>query len=170
MAYSARGIIAFFAQSDFLDRFVLRPLAHIAGNWEATWGGVDVGYLPEENSFAADLNAVIHLIADHPRPARYHDHEDRLAELVLNELKWPIQKKAGRWIGHDYEMILENGALHAFSSRELIAAACGRVHAALDFGQDHFDVMEERHQQILAAILTIIIYCRDCHGESILRA
>ena len=33
-----------------------------------------------------------------------------------------------------------------------------------DHGQAHFDTMEEGHQAMLAALMTIITYHRDCNG------
>lgn len=83
----------FFARSDWLDHAVLRPLSHITLNWEATWDHGAMRYATEADSFADDLNAVIELIAAATRPSRYHDNEDRLAERVLRDMKWPIQKK-----------------------------------------------------------------------------
>lgn len=145
---------------------VLRPLSHITMSWEAHWDG-DC-YEAEVGSFAADLSAIIELIADAARPARYHDHEDRLAERVVTDLKWPIQKKAGRWIGEDYQCILEQGAFRDVGQRELIAAAAGRVHRALDFGQTHFDDMDDGHMAMLAGLMTTCIYHRYCDGTTLM--
>lgn len=165
--YNPGQIRDFFARSDLLDRMTLRPLSHITLNWEAMWNPETRQYEPEEDSFAADLNAVIDLLATCERPARYHDHEDALAERTLRELKWPIQKKGGRWIGADYQVILEQGAFSDLGQENLIAAAAGRVHAAMDFGQFHFDDVEEGPLNILAGLITIIIFHRDCDGSSL---
>ena len=166
-SHPADDIREFFAWSGWLDYMVLRPLSHIAWNWEIRWDHDENRYRPEANSFADDLNAVIELLATCPRPLKYHAHEDTLAERVLIHLKWPIQKKGGRWIGADYPSILEQGAFDDLDQRSLIAAATGRVHAALDHGQMNFDDMEEGHLHILAALLSIIIYHRDCDGTSL---
>ncbi|GLK48971.1 hypothetical protein GCM10017620_19440 [Brevundimonas intermedia] len=64
------------------------------------------------------MNAIIDQIASTPRPDRYHDHEDTLAESVIRNLKWPIQKKGSRWIGADYEAILEQGAFSDFAQQD----------------------------------------------------
>ena len=164
-SHPSETLRAFFAQSDCLDYMVLRPLSHIAANWEATW---DVDrYELEIDSFAGDLNEIIEQIAIAPRPARYHDNEDRLAERVVTELKWPIQKKGHLWIGADYQSILEQGAFRDVGQGELAIAAAGRVHMAMDYGQTHFDEMDEAHMTMLAALMTIMIYHRDCDGSSI---
>ncbi len=165
---SADDVRDFFAWSEWLDRAVLRPLSHIASNWEVRWSHSERRYVPEPHSFADDLNAVIDLIAVCPPPSRYHDHEDVIAERVVQDLKWPIQKKGGRWVGEDYAAILEQGAFRDLDQRDLIAAASGRVRAALAYGQEQFDEMEDGHFSMLAALMTIIIYHRDCDGVSLL--
>jgi hypothetical protein len=139
---------------------VLRPLSHIAPNWEIRWAHGEGRYRPEPGSFAEDLNQVIELVALCPRPLKYHDSEDSIAERVVTELKWPIQKRNGRWIGADYATILEQGAFSDVNQQQLVTAACGRVHAALDYGQSHFDEMEDAHVHMLSALLSIIIYHR----------
>ncbi|MBB4402945.1 MULTISPECIES: hypothetical protein [Rhizobium/Agrobacterium group] len=165
--YTPEQVRNFFARSDLLDRMTLRPLSHITTSWECAWNRETDQYEPEVDSFAADLNAVIDLVATCERPARYHDHEDTLAERTLRELKWPIQKKGAQWHGADYQAVLEQGAFGDVGQQDLIAAAAGRVHAAMDFGQLHFDDMEERHLNMLAALITIIIFHRDCDGSSL---
>lgn len=165
--HSAEAVKAFFAHSDYLDRMVLRPLSHITTNWEAHWDGEE--YAPEHDSFAADLTATIDLIAKSPRPLRYHDNEDELAKRVIEDLKWPIQKKKGRWEGADYPSILEQGAFKDFEQKNLLSSAAGRVHAALDFGQKHFDEMEDGHMVMLSAVMTIIIYHRYSEGSSLIQ-
>ena len=86
-------------------------------NWEVTWDADRDQYEPEVASFADDLNKVIEQIAISPRPERYHDNEDRLAERVITDLKWPIQKKGGHWHGADYQSILEQGAFRDLGQR-----------------------------------------------------
>jgi hypothetical protein len=53
----------FFAQSEVLDYFVLRPLAHIRANWDVRWDTSAGRYEPEEDSFAEHLNVLIDDIA-----------------------------------------------------------------------------------------------------------
>lgn len=159
---------AFFANSTLLDHEVLRRLSHIAGGWEADWDPVAQRYVPEPNSFAADLNVVIELVASSERPGRYHDHEDLLAEQTKRDLKWPIEERGGRWFGEDYGFVLEQGAFSDWDQQSLVAAAAGRVRAALDRGQAHFDDMEERHRLMVSDLLATTIYHRHCQGTSLL--
>jgi hypothetical protein len=166
--HSADDVRSFFAWSNWLDEMVLRPLCHIAANWEVRWDHGEKRYRPEAGSFAEDLNRVVELVATCPRPLKYHDHEDILAENVIRDLKWPIQKKGARWHGEEYAVILEQGAFDDLDQRNLLAAAAGRVQTALDLGQKHFDEMEEGHFHMLAALLSIIIYHRYCVGETAL--
>lgn len=169
MASTPQDIRNFFAWSDVLDYLVLRPLSHITSSWEMTWDHAAAQYEPETGTFAADLNAVIENIATCPRPARYHDHEDRLAESVIRNLGWPIQKKGSRWVGADYASILEQGGFRDFAQADLLSAASGRVHAALSYGQNHIDSMEDGHRYILTALMTIIIYHRLTDGSALFR-
>jgi hypothetical protein len=166
--YSPQQVLNFFERSDLLDRFVLRPLSHIAPNWDLAWDPQLCRYELEADSFAGDLNFIIEEISQTKRPARYHDHEDTLAEATVRELNWPIQNKNGKWIGADYQSILEQGAFNDIGQKDLIASATGRVHAAMDFSQMHFDEMEIGHLNMLAALMTIAIFHRDCSGESLL--
>lgn len=162
-------VMGFFAWSDSLDHDVLRPLSHITSAWEMWWDREAGCYEPEPGTFAADLNAIIDQIASTPRPDRYHDHEDALAESVIRDLKWPIQKKGSRWTGADYEAILEQGAFSDFAQQDLASSAAGRVHAALDRGQLDYDHMDESHAHMLAAIMTIMLYHRYSDGSAFYR-
>jgi Methylase-associated X1 len=137
-------------------------------DWETCWNDEARRYQPEPFSFAADLNQVIECMATSPRPPKYHTNEDVLVEGILHELKWPIQKKGNQWTGADYASMLEQGGFRDLDQKNLIAAATGRVHAALDYGQLHFDEMHTRHRHMLTALLTIIIYHRYCDGSSFL--
>lgn len=64
-------------------------------------------------------------------------------------------------MGHDYASILEQGAFDDVDERNLLLAVSGRVKAALDRGQMHFDDMEESHRKMLADVLAIILFHRD---------
>lgn len=152
--------IRFFAQSSSLDYLILRPLSHITMNWELTWDRSKDNYATEPNSFAASLNKLVEEIAETETPPRYHDHEDRLAEFVRDEFNWPIHKVANRWVGAEYDSILENGGHRDLDEKNLVLAATGRVQAAIDRDQLEFDDVEESHQKMLAAVLTIILYHR----------
>lgn len=161
MQTSADSVREFFQWSDTLDYLVLRPLSHIRSNWETRWDSDKRKYRPEEDSFAEELNELIERIASTNPPLRYHDNEDRLAEFVQSK-GWRIKKAGNRWVGTDYASILEQGAFDDHDIPNLLLAARGRVHAAVVRGQTHFDEMEESHQKMLAAVLAIAIYHREC--------
>lgn len=152
---------SFFKESELLDYLVTRPLSHIRPNWELAWDSGSEEYSDEEDSFAAMLNGLVGELEQIEPPAHYHDSEDRLAEYVRDgPLKWPIRKVGRRWVGADYEAILEQGAFQDIDQVELTNAASGRIKAAKDRGQAGFDDMEESHRRMLGAVLTIILYHR----------
>jgi hypothetical protein len=153
-------VTPFFANSSFLDSEVLRPLSHILPYWELTWDTDTQTYSEEHGSYAAVLNSLILELQTVSPPARYHDNEDRLAEYVIKNLKWPIRKEGKRWVGADYNSIIEQGCFDDSDQLELVSAAAGRIRAAIDRGQQRFDDMEESHRQMLAAVLSIILYHR----------
>ena len=148
------------SDSDMLDRDVLRPLSHIKGNWELTWCDVKKKYVEEDNSYAKLLNELISELESVKPPKKYHDNEDRLAEYVKEALKWPIRKQGSRWVGVDYDLILEQGGFHDVDEENLVLAAAGRIRAAQDRGQMHYDDMERSHKRMLAAVMTVILYHR----------
>lgn len=148
----------FFNNSDLLDHFVLRPLAHIQYNWELTWDGER--YEPEEDSYADSLNSLINDLGKLSPPSNYHDNEDRIAEYAKADLQWNIYKSGNHWHGAKYDQILEVGGLSDIDQTDLMLAAVGRINAAIDRNQSHFDEMEESHREILAAVMTIILYYR----------
>ena len=149
----------FFAQSETLDYFVLRPLSHIRANWDLYWEGD--AYCEEDDSFAGLLNQFIDEIANARPPARYHDNEDTLAEFARDHMKWPIRKVGSRWEGLDYHTILQDGGLGDIGQQDLVMAAAGRVRAAMKRGQLSFDDMEESHRDMLGTVMAIILYHRD---------
>lgn len=152
---------AFFANSDLLDRLVLRPLAHILSKWETTWDRENFRYALEEDSFAGSLNVLIDELASVRPPRRYHESEDALAQYVIEKLKWPIRNERGRWVGADYLAILEQGGFNDLDQHDLMLAAAGRIQAAIERGQLHFDDMEVSHCQMLAGVLSTILYHRS---------
>lgn len=155
----------FFTQSDLLDKMVLRPLSHINPHWELTWNSNNQEYETELSTFATLLTALITEISVTISPTKYHDNEDCLAEYVKQTFNWRIQKQGNRWVGMEYASILESGSFKDFDEKNLVLAATGRIKAALDRGQLHFDEMEESHRKILAAVMTIIIYQRSSQHE-----
>jgi hypothetical protein len=135
---------SFFADSDWLDYFVLRPLSHISMAWELTWDAQHGEDLREQASFAGPLNELVLEIEACQPPLQYHDNEDRLAEYVRAHLKWPLKKVGRRWLGANYDSILEQGGFDDVDQGNLILAAAGRIKAARDRGQLHFDKMASR--------------------------
>jgi hypothetical protein len=151
----------FFANSETLDYLSLRQLSHITLSWELFWDHEKNEYVREDGSFASLLNDLIEEMSAIIPPAKYHDNEDVLAQYVIEKLNWDIKKVGNRWIGGDYQSILEQGGFNDLEERNLVQAATGRVVAAIDHGQLHFDEMEEGHQKILAGVMAIILYHRD---------
>lgn len=150
----------FFCNSDHLDKLVLRPLSHIKGNWELTWDKDLNKYIEEGDSFAVDLNLLIDELDRTIPPAKYHDNEDRLAEYVKTFLNWSVVKEGARWVGADYDSLLEQGGFHDIDETNLVLAASGRIQAAKVRGQLHFDDMEKSHRRMLAAVISVILYHR----------
>lgn len=150
----------FFSWSDLFDYMVTRQLSHIRGNWELTWDHAEEMYEPEEDSYAEMINDLVIELSNLNPPLKYHDNEDRLAEYCKESLNWDIKKVGRRWVGSEYASILEQGGFRDVDGKNLCLAACGRVKAALDRGQLHFDDMEESHRKMLADVVAIILYHR----------
>ncbi|MFC3023596.1 hypothetical protein ACFODT_07140 [Vibrio zhugei] len=70
-------VVNFFANSESILDYVLKPLEHIRSNWDVIWDCDK--YLEEENSFGAELNALINEIAETKAPDNYHKYEDKVA-------------------------------------------------------------------------------------------
>jgi len=157
----AEQIKTFFEWSDLFDYLVTRQLSHIRINWELTWDHDEKNYEPEEDSYAGDINNLIIELSKINPPAKYHDNEDRLAEYCISRLGWDIKKIKGRWVGSDYASVLEQGGFDDIDQNNLLKAACGRVKAALEREQLHFDDMEKFHQMMLANVLAVILYHRS---------
>lgn len=131
----------FFSKSEFLEYLVTRPLSHIRPNWELSWDENINGYLFEEDSYAEDLNNLIHEIESIPIPASYHDNEDCLAEYVKERHGWTIYKVKNRWIYEDYRYIIDQGSFSPDGIPNLLQAIAGRIDTAKKYVQKHFDEM-----------------------------
>lgn len=70
-------------------------------------------------------------------------------------------KVGNRWVCVDYASLLEQGRFGDTDEANLMLAVAGRIHAARIAGQEHFDDMEESHQRMLAAVLSVILYHRS---------
>jgi hypothetical protein len=163
----------FFKPSEFMEHEVLRPLSHLRANWDLYIDSESGRYLEEDDSFAALFNALIDELAVTQPPLRYHDNEDRLGEYVQKNLNWKIKKSGSTWVNQDgsrlhpsdYLALLEQGAIDAQGIRNLVLASSGRVHAAIQRDQIHFDDMERSHRIILAGVLGAILYHREPYEE-----
>lgn len=151
----------FFANSALLEYFVTKPLSHIRNNWELTWKEETKCYEIEEDSYANDLNLLIQEIKNTPIPNSYHVNEDLLAEYVKNKLGWPIYKEGDRWMCDDYRAIINQGVFGPDGITNLLQAIAGRVCAARNHGQMHFDDMEQGHRLILGFAMATILYVRS---------
>jgi hypothetical protein len=139
---------------------VLRPLSHIFPTWEIDWDRKTGTYVVEEDSYAGLLNDLLAELENVRPPSRYHDNEDCLAKYVIQRMKWPISKIGSRWVGKDYDLILEQGGIHDVDEENLLLAAAGRIQAGKRMGQHHSDKMEDSHRRMLGAVIAIILYCR----------
>ncbi|MGN7439091.1 MAG: hypothetical protein ACTHOO_10670 [Alcanivorax sp.] len=156
-----KAVQEFFYWSDWFDYMVTKRLSHLKTNWELIWDHETRIYVEEDDSFARILNDLVYEISVISPPENYHDCEDRLAEFCKGKLGWQIEKVRGRWEGAPYSYILEQGAFDDIGQRDLCLAIRGRVQAAIDRGQEHFDDMEELHQKMLAEIFVILLYHRE---------
>lgn len=151
----------FFFKSELLDYLVLRPLSHIKGNWDLTYDGTEHFFTPEENSFAKEINQLLIDLNNTIVQDSYHDNEDCIVEYLKKSLNWDIKKNGSQWKGAEYKLILEQGGFSDDDQQNLLIAAAGRIKVAIDYNQLHFDDMERGHQNILADILSIILYHRS---------
>jgi len=154
-------LINFVKHSELFDYMVTRPLDHILPNWELTWDDDTDRFIPEKDSFAEKVNEMLDELVAMPIPDKYHDNEDILAEYVQKHHNWNIFKVKGRWISCDYREILNQGSFGDADQKNLLAAAKGRIAAAIQHGQTKFDDMEYGHQRILAMVLASILYQRS---------
>lgn len=159
-----RRIKDFFRKSDTFDYLVTRRLSHIKGNWELTWSHDTQSYKEENDSFAKIINEFIVELSELNPPLKYHDNEDRLVEYCKESLGLKIEKIGNRWVGTDYGFVLEQGGYKDLNEKNLSLAACGRIKAAIERDQLHFDEMEEFHRKMLADVIAIILYHREIYA------
>lgn len=161
----------FFTASDFMEHELLRPLDHIRPNWELVIDPETGRYYDGEDSFAWLFNQLIDELELAKPPTRYHDSEDSLGEHVRKSLNWGIRKQGGNWVNAngarlhptDYLAMLEQGGFKTDGDSDLIEAVAGRIKAAIDRGQTHFDDVERSHQVVLAGVVGAILYHREPH-------
>jgi hypothetical protein len=157
-------IINFFKNSDLLDYEVLRPLSHIRSNWDLSYDSS--GYFIEEpDSFGHAFNSLLNELENTDIPQRYHDNEDQLASYVQDKLDKEIEKIGNRWIGMEYQIILQDGGFFDFNEENLVQSAKGRIIAANNYDQFHYDDMENGHRKLLALVLSLILYHRSFNSN-----
>lgn len=97
-------------------------------------------------------------------PRKYHGNEDKLAEYLCNERGWKIKKVGSLWKRKDgtkldYPCLIEQGCCGVASNLdELKTAIAGRIKAAKDHGQLHYDQMESNHRDILSASMAVWLF------------
>ena len=170
--WTSASAAAFFEGSDYLDYAVLRPIAHVAGNWELTWNGNSRVYEEESDSLAAHLNVLIQDIARSVPPTDYHEHENRLAIAYdgVKSGRYRLNRSRKLWIdsstgktatkdmvGH----MIEQATCGHYDVPDLVLSAAGRVAASMRFGIDHFDQLDDGHQAMLSVIMTDILFRRS---------
>jgi len=170
--WSYESAAAFFANSDWLDRAVLRPISHVAGNWELTWNTHADRYEPESDSLADHLNVLIHDMAASKPPADYHHYENKLA-ISYDDVKsgrFKLNRSRKLWIdtatnlpvskdmvGH----MIEQATCGHYDVPDLVLSAAGRVATSLRFGVSHFDDLDDGHLEMLSVIMTDILFRRS---------
>jgi hypothetical protein len=160
---------AFLGKSTYLDRLALKPISHICPYWELTWDDEKAQYIPEDGSFAEELNEVLTELNRIIPPDNYHKFEDELIEHVSKQSGNTLFNHEGEWLAYikgeikkaEYDHALERGSFHDPYEFNLLKAVAGRIKEALERGQTHFDDMEHYHQLTLAAIITVILYKRS---------
>ncbi|EAV1383811.1 hypothetical protein EVD11_26205, partial [Salmonella enterica] len=115
----------------------------------------------EEDSYAEIINELLTELSLLQLPKSYHDNEDELAEYCKQYLRWPIFKSGTFWRGMEYVSILEQGGFSDEDQKNLCLSIAGRIRAAINRHQFHFDDMEKSHQKILADVIAIILYHRS---------
>ena len=154
-------LITFVKKNELFDYMITRPLDHILPNWELLWDDNTNRFRVEEDSFAGKVNELLEELLSIPTSDNYHANEDILAEYVKTHLNWDIAKVHGRWISCDYRAVINQGSFGDEDQTNLLAAAKGRIAAAIEHGQSKFDDMEYGHQRILAMVLATILYQRS---------
>lgn len=166
---SAKG---FFADSAYLDYAALRPLSHVAPNWELTWDSSMGEYEAEEGSLAAHLNVLIEQVARSVPPTDYHSHENRLAQLYarVGGGRFHLSKSGKLWIDSQTnkptskEMVghmIEQASSGSDDVPDLVLACAGRVATAMRFGVRHFDDLDDGHLAMLAVLIAVVLFRRS---------
>lgn len=170
--WNYNNAMAFFANSAWLDYAVLRPIRHVAGNWELTWDSQSEKYEVETDSLGDHLNVLMYDIATSTPPINYHHHENKLAILYdgIKNGHFKLNRPKKLWIdtttnspaskdmvGH----MLEQASCGHFDVPDLVLSAAGRVATSMRHGVSHFDDLDEGHFEMLAIIMADILFRRS---------
>ncbi len=167
--WSQDAVMYFFGESEWLDRAVLRPLSHIALSWELRRTDTVGVFMEEEDSLAALMNQLILDISRATPPADYHAHEDAVIRLRDGIENGTIYLERKRWRDRQTGEPLDKSTLGSLMEQasiiyedipDLVLAAAGRVATAMKHGDATFDDLDDGHADMLAEILTIIIWVR----------
>lgn len=160
----------FFENSDILDHAVLRPISHVAPNWELTWDLSSGRYEEEEDSLAAHLNKLIEEISHSLPPQDDHALENQYAinyegvasgRFHLDGKLWR-DRQTGKLVNKDFVgHMIEQATCGHYDVPDLVHSAAGRVSTALQFGVDHFDKLDRGHMEMLSVIITDILFRRS---------
>lgn len=165
--WSPSTVYSFFYRSDYLDYVVLRPLSHVAPNWELVIGG-DYLFEEEDGSLAAHLNVLVEEISLIVPSIDYHSYENNILYNYSNFLN-KYQLKGKIW--HDKSTglpldkseigyMIEQGSSGQVDVPDLVMAAAGRIATSMYYGVDHFDKLDSGHMAMLGIIITIILFRR----------
>ncbi|MFN7310785.1 MAG: hypothetical protein ACK5T0_05370 [Vampirovibrionales bacterium] len=176
--YSSQKVLNFFANSDFLDRVVLRPIDHLGYDWELTWDSDKQEYKPEQNSLAEHLNILIRDIASATPEKYYHTLENKWIELFSDVKQGAYKLNSNRlWVdsltdepvpkdmlGH----MLEQATCCYEDIPDLITAVAGRVQTSMGRGKKtHFDQLDNGHMQMIGIIMTVILFRRSDYPPTV---
>jgi hypothetical protein len=167
--WSREAVMHFFGKSQWLDRSVLRPLSHIAMSWELRRTETVGVFMEEEDSLAVLMNQLILDISRATPPADYHAHEDAVIRLREGIDNGAIYQEGRRWRDRktgeplhksSISSLMEQASIRYEDVPDLVLAAAGRVATALKFGDANFDDLDNGHADMLAEVLTVIIFIR----------
>lgn len=167
--WSSEAVMSFFGESGWLDRSVLRPLSHLALSWELRRTETVGVFMEEEDSLAGLMNQLIREISLATPPESYHAHEDAVIRLREGAASGLIYLQGKRWRDRatgepmaksSIGSLLEQASIGYDDVPDLVLAAAGRVATALKFGDANFDDLDEGHADMLAEVLTVILFIR----------
>ncbi len=169
--WSRESVRAFFEHSDWLDYTTLRPIWHVAFNWELISASDDeLLFEEEEDSLAAHLNVLIEQMAATAPPLDYHAFENEIASQYESAVSGRYYLKGKFWFDRQTEMpiakddvghMMEQASCGSDDIPGLVHAAAGRVATAMAYGNSHFDDLDSGPMEMLAIVLMTILFRRS---------